>query len=423
MAPNLTGITIRHSRDCATAKGRKRCDCSPTYRVRIEHNGRRTSETFPTVAAAIAYRDESKRRARRGLDPAPSRTVGDALDDLVANLESGRAVNRSGDPFKPSVVHGYVQAIETSLRPALGGRLVKTPVASLTRKEIQALVNEFKTATPRRRGGRALSPSSIRNRLMPLRVAIREEIANMTIDHDPFTGVRLPTVRGTRDRVAADHEAARLLAVLDDPERAYFAVAIYAGLRRSEVSALRWEDVDLATRRVHVRSSYCHRTRQITFPKSPAAVRSVPITETLVAILDVYRARLAADEGAERIAPTEYVFAAAPGSPLGGDAVSKRARKVWAARDLTPITLHECRHTFASLTAASGTGLEDLSEWMGHTSLNLTWKTYRHLYPEAAEATRLRLDAYLAPSTIELRGLTRTIEDSLHRNSAPPRSV
>ena len=68
-------------------------------------------------------------------------------------------------------------------------------------------------------------------------------------------------------------------------------------------------------------------------------------------------------------------------------------------------------------------GLEDLSEWMGRTSLNLTWKTYRHLYPEAAEATRLRLDAYLAPSTIELRGLTRSIEDSLHRNSAPPRPV
>lgn len=105
------------------------------------------------------------------------------------------------------------------------------------------------------------------------------------------------------------------------------------------------------------------------------------------------------------------------------EAYWKRARKVWAARDLTPITLHECRHTFASLTAASGTGLEDLSEWMGHTSLNLTWKTYRHLYPEAAEAARLRLDAYLAPSTIELRGLTRSIEDSLHRNSAPPRPV
>lgn len=96
----------------------------------------------------------------------------------------------------------------------------------------------------------------------------------------------------------------------------------------------------------------------------------------------MYRARLAADEGAERIAPTEYVFA-----------------------------------------AASGTGLEDLSEWMGHTSLNLTWKTYRHLYPEAAEAARLRLDAYLAPSTIELRGLTRSIEDSPHRNSDPPRPV
>ncbi len=75
------------------------------------------------------------------------------------------------------------------------------------------------------------------------------------------------------------------------------------------------------------------------------------------------------------------------------------ARKEREARDLTLIGLHEARHTYANLSAAAGIRIEDLSEYMGHTSLNMTFKRYRHLYPEARVEARDRLDAYLAAAT------------------------
>jgi integrase len=137
----------------------------------------------------------------------------------------------------------------------------------------------------------------------------------------------------------------------------------------------------------------------MTAPKSQAANRVVPMPVALGSILDTYRADLAASEGAERIAPRTLVFSGATGQPLRGTTVTTAARKEWAARDLTPIGLHEARHTYASLSAAAGIRIEDLSEYMGHTSLNMTYKRYRHLYPEARIEARERIDAYLAAAT------------------------
>ena len=84
------------------------------------------------------------------------------------------------------------------------------------------------------------------------------------LDRNPFVGVTMPAVRGTRDRFATPDEASILLGVLDDPTRAFYAAAFYAGLRSGEISALRWEDVDTAVREIRVRASYCSRSGQMT---------------------------------------------------------------------------------------------------------------------------------------------------------------
>ena len=81
--------------------------------------------------------------------------------------------------------------------------------------------------------------------------------------------------------------------------------------------------------------------------------------------------------------------------PFTSSTVGNRAKATWRAAGLRPITLHECRHTFASLCIAAGVNAKCLSAYMGHTTIGLTFDLYGHLMPgNEAEATGL-LDAYL----------------------------
>src|SRR5207253_6202837 len=82
------------------------------------------------------------------------------------------------------------------------------------------------------------------------------------------------------DRVARADEAVTLLAVLPPEDRALWATALYGGLRRGELQALEWTDINLDDALIHVNRSWDHKAGVIP-PKSRAGDRRVPITNTL----------------------------------------------------------------------------------------------------------------------------------------------
>ena len=69
---------------------------------------------------------------------------------------------------------------------------------------------------------------------------------------------------------------------------------------------------------------------------------------------------------------------------------------VWKAAELEPISLHQCRHTFASLMIAAGVNAKALASFMGHASITMTLDRYGHLMPGAEDEAAERLDAFLA---------------------------
>jgi integrase len=87
---------------------------------------------------------------------------------------------------------------------------------------------------------------------------------------------------------------------------------------------------------------------------------------------------------------------ASPASPFDPGKLTKRADRAWAAAGLERITLHECRHTFASLMIAAGVNAKTLQTFMSHANISITLDRYGHLMPGSeAEGARL-LDAYLS---------------------------
>jgi integrase len=310
----------------------------------------------------------------------------------LAGARDGSVRNRSGDRYKPSAIRGYEAALERRILPELGG----AKLADISRADVQDLADRMLAE--------GADPSTIRNALMPLRVIFRRAVGRGEVAVNPCTGLDLPAVRGRRDRIASPQEAAELIAALPEEDRALWASATYAGLRRGELMELRWADVDLAAGVIRVERSWDPKERQVVETKSRAGRRRVPIAAVLRDHLIEHKLRSGRGEG--------LVFGRDGATRFDQSGLRARARKVWAAETarrreenpeaaaLEPIELHECRHTFASLMIAAGVNAKALSTYMGHASIAITSTATG----TSCRATRTRRRAC---STRTWRGRTR----------------
>ena len=370
------GITVRHGRHCA-AKSGGRCDCKLTYQAQVfSPRDRRTiRKSFKSIAEARAWRNDTQTALRRGTMRAPTRTtLAEAADDWLAAARAGIARTRSGDPYKPSALRSYEEALQTKVLPELG----KLRLSSVDRVAVQDLVDRLIA--------RGLAPSTVRNSVLPLRAIFRRAVARSEVVQNPTLGLALPAVRGRRDRVARPEEARALIAAVPEGDRALWATALYAGLRRGELQALRWSDVDTDAGLIRVERSWDQREGPIE-PKSAAGRRRVPLVRPLRSELSAHGLRQAG--GGEG-------FALGGGEKrVASGAATRRAREAWSEKGLAPIGLHECRHTYASFMIAAGVNAKALSTYMGHSSITITLDRYGHLMPGSeAEAAGL-LEDYL----------------------------
>jgi integrase len=230
----VPGITIRHARKCPAYRDREAaCACKPAYQAHCwdKRAGKRIRKTLPTLAAARAWRQDALPELRRGMMRAPSRTtLGQALDEWLAGAKDGTIRNRSGDRYKPSTLRGYEEAMRLRVLEDLGAH----KLSEISRLTLQDLVDRLLAD--------GLDPSTIRNTPMPVRAVYGRALSRGEVAVNPTSGLRLPAVRGRRERIASPTEAAALLAAIEDErDRAVWATALLAGLRPGELRALRAE--------------------------------------------------------------------------------------------------------------------------------------------------------------------------------------
>jgi len=164
-------------------------------------------------------------------------------------------------------------------------------------------------------------------------------------------------------------------------------VLAYTGLRWSELVGLRVMDVDLDLRRLHVRRSAPEVEGKIVIgpTKTKASRRSVPLP---AAVVEALRPHVT---GRDPEAP-------AITSPKGGLLRSNNWRRhthwnnVIKRLHLAPLTIHELRHTYASLACASGASLHFVQKTMGHSSPTVTANTYADLYADQLDDVAKNMD-------------------------------
>jgi integrase len=367
-----TGIQQRHGNRC-TGKGR--CDCPWQASLYSKADGKKIRKQFATRAAAVAWRDDSRSAVRRRTLRAPtSTTLREATTAWLEGARAGLIRPRSGAPYKPAAIRNYERNLRLHVLPDLGAR----KLSDIEREDLQRLVDKMVAD--------GKSAALIEASVSPLRAVYRHAMKTPSsgVAINPTTGLDLPVGRGGRDRIAPPKECAGLLTALKH-DRALWATAMYAGLRRGELQSLRVEDIELKTGVIHVRRGWDQYEGETT-PKSGKA-RKVPIAAALRTHLAEHLLGLGWREG--------FAFGVSAASPFVVTSVAWRADHAWKDAKLARITLHECRHTFASLMIAAGVNAKALSTYMGHANIGITLDRYGHLMPGSEDEAAGLLDAYL----------------------------
>jgi integrase len=395
------GITTRHSRSCATKRGGDRCSCSPSYMPWVPHpheagEALRQDNQEPVGGEGLARGCTESAKAKDTSAPT-KQTVKEAAEAMLEAAESGQVRNRSGDPYKPSVIRSYRGSLRRYVLPEIG----QVRLSELTRNHVQDLADSLLAED--------FKASTVRNAIIPLRVIYRRAVQRGDVAINPTTDLDLPAVRGGRDRIASPEEAARLIAALPSDLQAVWSTAFYGGLRRGELRALRWEHVDLAGGVIRVEQSWDHKEGAVP-PKSHKGRRRVPIPAGL---------RDALTEHRMATWPDGFVFGKEPERVFGVTSLAERADRAWKAAGLDRLTPHEARHTYASLMIAAGVNAKALSEFMGHSSIQVTLDLYGHLMPGAEDEAASLLDALLAGAEEKARSADGGEERGAHRGAQP----
>lgn len=370
-----TGIESRHGRSCASrpSNGGGKCNCIPTYQAQVydRGTGKTVKRTFPSRSGAKKWRQDAIVAIRSGTmssDRGP--TLNEALDRWIEALPTEQT--RSGDPYKPGTLRDYSRTIRRyGVREALGHHRVREIRTADAQRWIDRMVQDGK-----------LAPATIDSAITPLKAFYRRALVRGEATVNPFVGVMKPAVRCEVKNVVTAGEAAAMIAALAGRDRQLWAVAFYTGLRRGELIGLRRQDIDLAKGVVHVRRGWDMVEGEVE-PKSRKGRRTVPIPALLRDYLDELLLQIDHDE---------LLF----GSPSWIAKTNERVAKRWAEARLPILTLHEARHTYASLMIAAGVNAKALSTFMGHATIAVTLDLYGKLFPGSEDEAAALLDGYLA---------------------------
>jgi integrase len=247
-----------------------------------------------------------------------------------------------------------------------------------------------------------LSPRVIRYVWTLLNGACRHAVRLELLRSNPCDQVSPP--RGGRTKVPQSwtpDEVERLLAAAAATSpalRPLYYLAVTTGLRRGELLALRWEDLDLVEGLVTVRSSR-DAAGVTTTPKTAAGVRQVPISTDAVTVLEDHlqaqheRRELAIEAGLWQ--ETGYVFTTSTGRPVAARNLLHNLERLCRRAAIRRLPFHALRHTAATLALRSGVPIRDLADRLGHRHAAFTLNVYTHVLQESARAAALTLEELL----------------------------
>jgi integrase len=286
--------------------------------------------------------------------------------------------------LRASTFDSYGRNVELHVIPALGAHSLQR----LTPEDLDAFYADL-LATGRKDGRGGLSIKTVRYIHLIVHKALADANRKGTVVRNVGDLADPPKLSSRPKRETRVWNAEQLRSFLAGIEDHWLYAAIYlaanTGMRRGEVLGLRWKDVDLEGGRLSVRQAVVSVAykMQVSDAKSGSGRRSIDLDPRTIAILRSWRTEQLKERLAKGAPKDEsgFVFARTDGSPLHPDLLSQSFDRLAAHSSLPRISLHDLRHTHATILLKAGVPVKVVSERLGHSSPAFTMTVYQHVLP------------------------------------------
>lgn len=332
-------------------------------------DGKRRRKVF--YGATEAEAEGKRQRALERLTGRPTAKSSESPSQEAATLTVGAWLDQWLADTKKTVslsTHvSYSQIVRDRLKPAIGDVLLP----ALTNDTVQEMVNKLCEGK--------LSPRTIQYTHAVLRRALNVAVRKKKhIPFNPAQHIDLPRRVKPELRTLTPEEIATFLgAIRCERWLALFTLAIYTGLRRSELVGLKWHDIDRRTGTIHVRRKIVQIKKETIIEAPKADSRRAVTVEPFVINLLLSLPRR-----------SEWVFSTKTGRNLNPSMVNRAFYQICKDAGISGVRLHDIRHTFATLLLLEGVHPKVVQELLGHSSIAITMDTYTHVpTPAKTEAS------------------------------------
>ncbi len=293
----------------------------------------------------------------------------------------------------PRTAEGYEHIIRRHLIPALGN----ITLMQLKPEHLQRYYSEKLTGGQFDSSG-SLSAQTVRHHHTALHKALQTAVEWGLLNRNAADAVSPPHVQRPEMQTWDEDEITNFLeAAKTTPYHCLFYLALFTGMRRSELLALRWQDVDFIMSQIYVsRSLHVLKGGKVVFksPKTAKGRRTVALPPSAILTLRDHHEKQTLERVMLGIPQTDddLVFGHFDGKPLLPNTVTHAWIKLVRHTGLKPIRLHDARHTHASLMLKQGIHPKIVQERLGHSSVTITLDTYSHVAPGLQQAAALRFD-------------------------------
>ena len=295
----------------------------------------------------------------------------------------------------PKTLERYTEIVEKHLVPNLGA----LPLGKLQPIHIQHYYTRALTSG-RRDGKGGLAPQTIVHHDRVLNVALKRARKLRLIASNPVDDVERPQVERREIEVLDTDEAAALVRAAQSTRlHVPILLSLATGLRRGELLAVRWQDIDLDRGILHVNQAIEQTKAAIRIkpPKTRKGRRKITLPLSAVEMLQAHKVRQLEERMALGLGRNErgLVFTRYDGETINPANFSKEFKRIVGRANIRPVSLHALRHTHITNLLVQGVHPKIASERAGHASVAITMDIYSHAIPSLQESAALDIDGMM----------------------------